>query len=46
MQVCTFGRDAKADVKLQHASLSRIHAQISVGVKGDLQLVDLGSSAF
>jgi hypothetical protein len=45
VQVATFGRGADADIKLQHASLSRIHAHITAGLKGELQLVDLGSSA-
>lgn len=43
LQVCTFGRSEDASVTLQHPSLSRIHAQLEVGLRGELQLVDRGS---
>lgn len=45
LQVCTFGRSAEASVPLEHPSLSRIHAQLEVGLRGELQLVDRGSGA-
>lgn len=43
LQVCTLGRSPQASIPLQHPSLSRIHAQLEVGLRGELQLVDRGS---
>jgi hypothetical protein len=42
-QRCIFGRGPDADVKLEHASLSRAHAQLSVDRDGAVTLLDLGS---
>jgi FHA domain len=44
-QRCTFGRGADADVKLEHASLSRLHAELAVNLDGVLTLTDLSSGA-
>eukprot|EP00892_Ulva_mutabilis_P000251 jgi/Ulvmu1/10226/UM060_0026.1 len=43
LQVCTFGRSPDASVPLEHPSLSRIHAQLEVGLRGELRLMDRGS---
>lgn len=42
-QRCVFGRGPDADVKLQHASLSRAHAELAVDRDGVVTLCDLGS---
>lgn len=44
-QRCTFGRGPEADVKLEHASLSRLHADLAVSLDGVVTLTDLGSGA-
>jgi pSer/pThr/pTyr-binding forkhead associated (FHA) protein len=44
-QRCTFGRAAEATVTLLHASISRIHAELSVDASGQVFLSDLGSGA-
>ena len=44
-QRCVFGRGDTADVKLEHASLSRHHAQLAVSLDGRVTLTDLGSCA-
>ncbi len=40
----TFGRGAEADVRLEERAVSRRHARLEVGGKGELWLTDLGSS--
>jgi pSer/pThr/pTyr-binding forkhead associated (FHA) protein len=42
-QRCIFGRGPDADVKLEHASLSRAHAHLAVDRNGVVTLSDLGS---
>ena len=42
-QRCTFGRGTDVDVKLEHASLSRRHAELAVSLDGLVTLTDLGS---
>ena len=42
-QRCVFGRGADCDVKLEHASISRHHAELTVDASGAVFLCDLGS---
>ena len=44
-QRCTFGRGPEADVKLEHASLSRLHADLALSLDGVVTLTDLASGA-
>lgn len=44
-QRCVFGRGDTADVKVEHASISRAHAELSVSSRGVVTLVDLASGA-
>lgn len=44
-QRCTFGRAAEATVRLQHQSISRIHAELAVRPDGTVYLTDLASGA-
>lgn len=43
-QRCVFGRAPNCDVKLEHASISRQHAQLTVDAGGSVFLADMGSA--
>ncbi|KAK9816993.1 hypothetical protein WJX72_007967 [[Myrmecia] bisecta] len=43
-QRCVFGRTPGCDVQLEHASISRQHAQLTTDAAGLLYLTDLGSA--
>ena len=42
-QRCVFGRAPNADVRLEHASISRQHAKIDIDETGHMLITDLGS---
>lgn len=41
---CVFGRAPNCDVVLEHLSISRMHAQLSVDITGQACIMDLGSA--
>lgn len=40
----TIGRSSQADVVIDHASLSRLHARVTMSASGEMQVEDLGST--
>ena len=45
-QRCVFGRLPSNEVVLEHLSISRQHAQLSLDASDDLLITDLGSGEF